>query len=218
MTRLICRHWLKLPNNSTTLHCHFGLALQLYTGPKAMLAKEKLSDFFYVTCGVAAGCPQAPLLAKTYLAPALQPFVQQQPRLHLNGWVDDLEAANPQEAAGLAVQGWRDLKPRLDQLGLRVNAQKTAFTTVDRATTAALRPLLGGSSIAPVLRDLGIDHQARRFCRIPVLKGRFHKCTKRKLKLRSLRSSLTAQRRHSTCHHLSQGMVSRCFKISHDPW
>lgn len=41
--------------------------------------------------------------------------------------------------------------------------------------------------IAPVLRDLGIDHQAGRFRRIPVMKGRFAKSTNRKLKLRSLR-------------------------------
>ena len=41
--------------------------------------------------------------------------------------------------------------------------------------------------IAPVTRDLGIDHQAGRFRRIPVLKTRCQKAKQRRLKLRALR-------------------------------
>ena len=43
----------------------------VYTGHKAILAEGELSPWFHVTTGVAAGCPQAPLLAKTFLQPIL---------------------------------------------------------------------------------------------------------------------------------------------------
>ena len=43
------------------------LAMQLYTGPKAILAEQELTPFFHVDHGVPAGCPQAPLLAKAVL-------------------------------------------------------------------------------------------------------------------------------------------------------
>ena len=65
-------------------------AMQVYTGPKAVLADAELSQWFHVARGMAAGCPQAPLLAKTFLQPILSPFQQKHPGLHLNGWVDDI--------------------------------------------------------------------------------------------------------------------------------
>ena len=62
------------------------LAMQLYTGPKAILAEQEMTPFFTVQNGVPAGCPQAPLLAKAVLAPALQPWqVQQGAPLKLGG-------------------------------------------------------------------------------------------------------------------------------------
>ena len=41
--------------------------------------------------------------------------------------------------------------------------------------------------VATVMRDLGIDHQAGRRRRIPVLKQRFRKAQQRKIKLRNLK-------------------------------
>ena len=38
------------------------LAVQLYCGPKAILAEQEMTPFFHVDHGVPAGCPQAPLL------------------------------------------------------------------------------------------------------------------------------------------------------------
>lgn len=35
------------------------LAMQLYTGPKAVMAEQELTPFFHVDNGVPAGCPQA---------------------------------------------------------------------------------------------------------------------------------------------------------------
>ena len=154
-------------------------ALQLCTGPKAIQAEAELSEFFFTQKGVAAGCPQAPLLAKAYLAPAVQPFVAKFPQINVNGWVDDigydLEDDDPDRAATTAIAAWRDLKARLDHIGLRVSAGKTAFITTDQRTTKGLRSRLGPDDppIAPVMRDLGIDYQAGRFRRIPVLKTRY---------------------------------------------
>ena len=43
------------------------LAMQVYCGPKAILAEQEMTPFFHVDNGVPAGCPQAPLLAKAVL-------------------------------------------------------------------------------------------------------------------------------------------------------
>ena len=59
-------------------------------GPKAIQAEAELSEFFFAQKGVGAGCPQAPLLAKAYLAPALVPWVEHHPHMHLSGWVDNV--------------------------------------------------------------------------------------------------------------------------------
>lgn len=60
------------------------LAMQVYTGPKAIVAEQEMTPFFRVSSGVPAGCPQAPLLAKAVLAPALTPWQQQHPQTHLS--------------------------------------------------------------------------------------------------------------------------------------
>ena len=50
------------------------MAMQVYTGPKAIVAEQEMTPFFHVDQGVPAGCPQAPLLAKAVLTPALAPW------------------------------------------------------------------------------------------------------------------------------------------------
>ena len=52
------------------------LAMQLYSGPKAILAEQEMTPFFHVDNGVPAGYPQAPLLAKAVLAPPLIPWTE----------------------------------------------------------------------------------------------------------------------------------------------
>ena len=88
-----------------------------------------------------------------------------------------------------AVAAYRDLHTRLQQLGLRVNAKKIAFLATDKATDRELKALLQPHEpqVATVMRDLGIDLQAARRRRIPVMKQRFAKAHQRKLKLRSLK-------------------------------
>ena len=168
------------------------LATQLYTGPKAIVAEQEMTPFFTVQNGVPAGCPQAPLLAKAVLAPALQPWKTNHPDVHLSNWVDDVgfdtAGSTPMTVAKKAVNAYRDLHKRLVQLGLKVNPQKTAIAT-DRSTDKALRALLQPDEppVETVMRDLGVDHQGARRRRIPVMKQRLAKAHKRKLKLRTLR-------------------------------
>ena len=154
----------------------------LYTGPKAIVAEQEMTPFFTVQNGVPAGCPQAPLLAKAVLAPALQPWKTNHPDVHLSSWVDDVgfDTAGqiPMSVAQRAVNAYRDLHNRLVELGLKVNPQKTAFIATDRSTDKALRAILqpGEPPVEAVMRDLGVDHS--------------HEATtgnKRKLKLRTLR-------------------------------
>ena len=136
---------------------------------------------------------EAPLLAKAVLAPALQPWQQAHPAIHLSSWVDDVgfdtASRTPLQAAKDSVAAYRDLHSRLLQLGLQVNPKKTAFVATDKATEKELRALLRADEpqVAPVMRDLGIDHQAARQRRIPVMKQRIKKATARKVKLRSLK-------------------------------
>ena len=63
------------------------LAMQLYCGPKAILAEQEMTPFFHVDHGIPAGCPQAPMLAKVVLAPALVPWKERHPHAHLSSWV-----------------------------------------------------------------------------------------------------------------------------------
>ena len=168
-------------------------AMQVYTGPKAVLADAELSHWFHVTHGVAAGCPQAPLLAKAFLQPILSPFQAQHPDLHLNGWVDDIgfdgKHHNPDILATRIVHAWQELRQALSTAGLKVNNHKTAFIVTDKATHRALAKLLGPDDppIQSVMRDLGIDHQAGRRRRITTLQNRFKKNKQRRIKLRTLR-------------------------------
>ena len=169
------------------------LAMQLYTGPKAIVAEQEMIPFFTAQNGVPAGCPQAPLLAKAVLAPALQPWKLQNPTVHLSSWVDDVgfdtAGKSPIEVAKTAIKAYRDLQQRLVELGLKVNPQKTAFIATDKATDKALRAFLqpGEPPVQPVMRDLGVDHQAARRRRIPVMKQRIAKATHRRIKLRALK-------------------------------
>lgn len=169
------------------------MAMQVYTGPKAIVAEQEMTPFFKVTNGVPARCPQAPLLAKAVLAPALQPWQESHPTIYLSSWVDDVgfdtASATPLQAAKDAVAAYRDLRNRLIELGLQVNPKKTAFIATDKATERELRALLQEHEppAETVMRDLGIDHQAARRRRIPVMKQRIKKANTRKIKLRSLK-------------------------------
>ena len=169
------------------------LAMQLYCGPKAILAEQELTPFFHVDHGVPAGCPQAPLLAKAVLAPALIPWKEQHPKANLSSWVDDvgfdLTGSTAVQVAQQAVEAYRNLHKRLTELGLKVNPKKTAFIATDRSTEKALQSLLQEHEppISTVMRDLGVDHQAARRRRIPVLRQRFQKARQRRVKLRSLK-------------------------------
>ena len=136
------------------------LATQLYTGPKAISAEQEFTPFFRVDRGIPARCPQAPLLAKAVLALALVPWKQEHPKIHLSSWVDDIGydtyGNSPIQVATAAVEAYRDLHERLVQVGLKVNAKKTAFLATDKATDRALKAMLQPHEpqVAPVMRDL----------------------------------------------------------------
>ena len=99
------------------------MATQVYTGPKAIVAEQEMTPVFKVQNGVPAGCPQAPLLAKAVLAPALQPWQDAHPAIYLSSWVDDVgfdTASNtPLKPATEAVAAYRDLHRRWLNWGCR---------------------------------------------------------------------------------------------------
>ena len=72
---------------------------------------------------------------------------------------------------------------------MKVSAKKTAFIGTDKHVNRALKDLLTDEEppVVPVMRDLGIDHQAGRARRIPVMKQRMQKAQQRRLKLRNLK-------------------------------
>ena len=142
---------------------------------------------------MAAGCPQAPLLAKTFLQPILTRFQLDNPDLHLNGWVDDIgfdgSHTDAQHLAQRTVQAWHQLRDGLTEGGLVVNSHKTAFIVTDKVIHKELAKLLSPNDppIQTVMRDLGIDHSAGRRRRIATLQQRFRKNKQRRIKLRSLK-------------------------------
>ena len=168
-------------------------ATQVYTGHKAILAEGELSPWFHVTTGVVAGCPEAPLLAKTFLQPILTRFQQDNPDTHLNGWVDDIgfdgSHTDAQHLAQRTMQAWHQLRDGLTSAGLVVNSHKTAFIVTDQIIHKELSKLLTPHDppIQSVMRDLGIDHAAGRKRRIATLQQRFRKNKQRRIKKRSLK-------------------------------
>ena len=127
--------------------------------------------------------------------PALIPWKQQHPEANLSSWVDDvgfdLTGTTALQVAKTAVEAYRELQQRLTGLDLKVNPKRTAFIATDKQTEQALKGLLQEHeppiSTVMVMRDLGIDHQAARRRRIPVLQQRFQKAKQRRLKLRTLK-------------------------------
>ena len=144
------------------------LATQVYTGPKAIVAEQEMTPFFHVDQGVPAGCPQAPLLAKAVLTPALAPWHEQRKHIHLSSWVDDIgfdtAGPSPHHEAKQAVDAYRDLHHKLTSIGLKVSTKKTAFIGTDKHTNRALKDILTDDEppVLPVMRDLGVDHHASR--------------------------------------------------------
>ena len=161
------------------------------------MAEQEVTPLFTVQNGVPAGCRQAPLLAKAVLAPALQPWKAQESIPPAGSMMSgltqpgDLQCKWPRQVqvAKTAVAAYRDLQQRLVALGLQVNPKKTAFIATDKATDKELRALLQPDEppVESVTRDLGVDHQAARRRRIPVMKQRLTKASHRKLKLRALK-------------------------------
>lgn len=78
------------------------------------MAEEGLSEYFHVSCGVAAGCPQAPLFARESFPRSGFTATCCQVLRRKVGWVDDMEDHSPDKVAAPATQAWRDLKSRLD--------------------------------------------------------------------------------------------------------
>ena len=119
----------------------------------------------------------------------------------------DVTGSNAVQVAKTAVEAYRELQHRLTDLGLKVNPKKTAFIATDKQTEQALKGILQEHEppISTVMRDLGIDHQAARRRRIPVLRQRLQKAKQRRLKLRTLKIPAfenqvkTSQRGHTTC-------------------
>ena len=74
------------------------------------------------------------------------PWKQERAKIHLSSWVDDIgydtHGDSPLQVATRAVEAYRDLRERLVQLGLKVNAKKTAFLATDKATDRALKEML----------------------------------------------------------------------------
>ena len=97
----------------------------------------------------------------------------------------DLEGETPLQVAKQAVEAYRDLQGRLTAPGLKVNPKKTAFIATDKRTDHALKSMLTDQE--PPVSSLGVDHQAARRRRIPVLRQRFLKAKRRKIKLRALK-------------------------------
>lgn len=116
---------------SYTHLCCLNLPCSSIAGPKTIMAEQELTPFFRIDKGVPAGCPQAPLLAKAVLAPALIPWKEKLGQVHLSSWVDevgfDTAGQSPLQVAQEAVEAYRDLRTKLVDLGLRVNPKKTAF-------------------------------------------------------------------------------------------
>ena len=186
----------KLPDAANAL-CYPPLpllfALQVYGGKRILTAEGQASNPRHCTHGICAGCPQAPLLAKTHLAPALENFLRRHEEAHVDTWVDDIsfdiEGSNAKQVAQEAVQAFRDLQNELADIELTMNVKKTGFVCSTALVEKHLKEKLQPHEPQPMqlMRDLGVDSQGARKRRIRQVQARFRRARARKAQLRKLR-------------------------------
>ncbi|CAE7635150.1 unnamed protein product [Symbiodinium sp. CCMP2592] len=172
---------------------HLWFALQVYQGPRCLVADSIAATPLFPGRGVPQGCPLAPSLSKLTMSEPLQkvsslPFVT-----NTDLWLDDVSldvvGSDPVEVASSALQAYRVLHASLGLEGLEVETTKTKFVAGTVRARAALQQLRrpGEPDTADLVKDLGLDCAAGRRRRITTAQKRFRTGIGRVRHMRRLR-------------------------------
>ncbi|CAE7311654.1 unnamed protein product [Symbiodinium sp. CCMP2592] len=172
---------------------HLWFALQVYQGPRCLVADSIAATPLFPGRGVPQGCPLAPSLSKLTMSEPLQkvsslPFVT-----NTDLWLDDVSldvvGSDPVEVASSALQAYRVLHASLGLEGLEVETTKTKFVAGTVRARAALQQLRrpGEPDTADLVKDLGLDCAAGRRRRITTAQKRFRTGLGRVRHMRRLR-------------------------------
>ncbi|CAE7826127.1 unnamed protein product [Symbiodinium sp. CCMP2592] len=172
---------------------HLWFALQVYQGPRCLVADSIAATPLFPGRGVPQGCPLAPSLSKLTMSEPLQkvsslPFVT-----NTDLWLDDVSldvvGSDPVEVASSALQAYRVLHTSLGLEGLEVETTKTKFVAGTARARAALQQLRrpGEPDTADLVKDLGLDCAAGRRRRITTAQKRFRTGIGRVRHMRRLR-------------------------------
>ncbi|CAE7748672.1 ZCCHC13 [Symbiodinium sp. CCMP2592] len=172
---------------------HLWFALQVYQGPRCLVADSIAATPLFPGRGVPQGCPLAPSLSKLTMSEPLQKVSSLPSVTNTDLWLDDVSldvvGSDPVEVASAALQAYRVLHASLGLEGLEVETTKTKFVAGTVRARAALQQLRrpGEPETADLVKDLGLDCAAGRRRRITTAQKRFRTGIGRVRHMRRLR-------------------------------
>ncbi|CAE7835037.1 unnamed protein product [Symbiodinium sp. CCMP2592] len=172
---------------------HLWFALQVYQGPRCLVADSIAATPLFPGRGVPQGCPLAPSLSKLTMSEPLQKVSSLPSVTNTDLWLDDVSldvvGSDPVEVASAALQAYRVLHASLGLEGLEVETTKTKFVAGTVRARAALQQLRrpGEPDTADLVKDLGLDCAAGRRRRITTAQKRFRTGIGRVRHMRRLR-------------------------------
>ncbi|CAE7387584.1 unnamed protein product [Symbiodinium sp. CCMP2592] len=172
---------------------HLWFALQVYQGPRCLVADSIAATPLFPGRGVPQGCPLAPSLSKLTMSEPLKKVSALPSVTNTDLWLDDVSldvvGPDPVEVASAALQAYRVLHASLGLEGLEVETTKTKFVAGTVRARAALQQLRrpGEPETADLVKDLGLDCAAGRRRRITTAQKRFRTGIGRVRHMRRLR-------------------------------
>ncbi|CAE7267823.1 unnamed protein product [Symbiodinium sp. CCMP2592] len=172
---------------------HLWFALQVYQGPRCLVADSIAATPIFPGRGVPQGCPLAPSLSKLTMSEPLKKVAAIPSVTNTDLWLDDVSldvvGPDPVQVASAALQAYRVLHSSLGLEGLEVETTKTKFVAGTVRARAALNQLRrpGEPETADLVKDLGLDCAAGRRRRITTAQKRFRTGIGRVRHMRRLR-------------------------------
>ncbi|CAE7231234.1 unnamed protein product [Symbiodinium sp. CCMP2592] len=124
---------------------HLWFALQVYQGPRCLVADSIAATPLFPGRGVPQGCPLPPSLSKLTMSEPLQKVSSLPSVTNTDLWLDDVSldvvGSDPVEVASAALQAYRVLHASLGLEGLEVETTKTKFVAGTVRARAALQQL-----------------------------------------------------------------------------
>ena len=169
-----------------------SLSLQVYGGPRVLLAENTISPPVGPTRGLVAGCPLAPSVAKLVLHPVADSVSRARDLRSLDLYIDDLSCdfahKDALQVAKAAIGTYRRLHQHLVSIGQKPSVQKTVFICSSAAAARQLKAVSrpDDPKVVHTGRDLGLEANGARRRSLAQSAKRHSKAAKRGERLKNL--------------------------------